>query len=66
MADCDLSPVTGSDLHAELDVDRRAGGRRVCRPGSSEELGPLGVVVTAAGIQRTGASEAVRDRTGGG
>ena len=60
VATCDLSPVTGSDLHAELDVtDAPAVTAFAARV--EQELGPVGVVVTAAGIQRTGASEAVRD-----
>ena len=48
-------------MHAALDVtDRRAVGEFVAR--AERELGPVGVVVTAAGIQRTGASEAVAER----
>ena len=52
--------VAGSDCapHAEVDVvDRRALREFVARV--DDELGPPAVVVTAAGIQRTGASEAV-------
>ena len=60
VATCDLLPADGSALHADLDVtDRRAVGEFVAR--AERELGPVGVVVTAAGIQRTGASEAVAE-----
>ena len=50
--------MDGTALHAELDVtDAEAVARlRLC---VENELGPLDVVVTAAGVQRTGASEAV-------
>jgi 3-oxoacyl-[acyl-carrier protein] reductase len=58
VATCDLSPAVGSALHVELDVvDRGAVGAFVARV--QAELGAPGVVVTAAGVQRTGPSEAV-------
>ena len=51
---------TGSALHVELDVtDAPAVAAFAARV--ENELGPVGVVVTAAGIQRTGASEAVSE-----
>jgi NAD(P)-dependent dehydrogenase (short-subunit alcohol dehydrogenase family) len=60
VATCDLSPAAGSALHAELDVvDRDAVGAFVARV--EVELGPPSVVVTAAGVQRTGASETVEE-----
>ena len=61
VATCDLVPAAGSSLHGELDVtDREAVGAFVVRV--EAELGPLGVVVTAAGVQRTGESESVPER----
>jgi NAD(P)-dependent dehydrogenase (short-subunit alcohol dehydrogenase family) len=58
VATCDLVSAVGSALHAELDVtDRDAVGAFVAR--TEAELGPLEVVVTAAGVQRTSASDAV-------
>ena len=60
VATCDLAPADGSALHAELDVADAARSRAfVARV--EAELGPLDVVVTAAGIQRTGASETRAD-----
>jgi NAD(P)-dependent dehydrogenase (short-subunit alcohol dehydrogenase family) len=56
VAGCDLAPGAG----AELDVtDGRAVRAFVQRVGA--ELGPPAVVVTAAGVQRTGPSETVVD-----
>jgi 3-oxoacyl-[acyl-carrier protein] reductase len=61
VATCDLVPAAGSSLHGELDVtDREAVGTFVVRV--EAELGPVAVVVTAAGVQRTGDSEAVEAR----
>jgi NAD(P)-dependent dehydrogenase (short-subunit alcohol dehydrogenase family) len=58
VATCDLLPAAGSSLHGELDVtDRGAVAAFIAR--TEAELGPPEVVVTAAGVQRTGASEAV-------
>ena len=58
VATCDLAPAAGSALHGEVDVtDRGAVGAFVTRV--EGELGPVGVVVTAAGVQRTGDSETV-------
>ena len=58
VATCDLAAAEGSALHGELDVvDRAAVGAFVARV--EAELGAPGVVVTAAGVQRTGASETV-------
>lgn len=60
VATCDLAPAEGSALHGELDVvDRGAVGDFLAR--IAAELGAPGVVVTAAGVQRTGASEAVAE-----
>ena len=61
VATCDLVPAACSPaLHGEFDVtDRRAVGAFVAR--TQAELGPPEVVVTAAGVQRTGDSEAVED-----
>ena len=62
VATCDLAPAEGSALHGELDVvDRAAVGAFVARV--EAELGAPGVVVTAAGVQRTGSE---RDGRGGG
>ena len=65
VATCDLGPAERSALHAELDVvDRGAVGAFVARV--EAELGPPGVVVTAAGVQRTGRErDGRRSRTGG-
>jgi NAD(P)-dependent dehydrogenase (short-subunit alcohol dehydrogenase family) len=64
VATCDLLPVppeSGSVLHAELDVtDRPAVDAFVLR--AERELGAVGVAVTAAGIQHTGASETLAER----
>jgi NAD(P)-dependent dehydrogenase (short-subunit alcohol dehydrogenase family) len=61
VATCDLLPAVDSSLHAELDVaDRGAVGAFVARV--EAELGTPGVVVTAAGVQRTGDSEAVQEQ----
>jgi 2-hydroxycyclohexanecarboxyl-CoA dehydrogenase len=58
VATCDLAPAVGSALHGEVDVtDRGAVGAFVTRV--ERELGPVGVVVTAAGVQRTGDSATV-------
>jgi 3-oxoacyl-[acyl-carrier protein] reductase len=60
VATCDLAPATGSSLHERLDVaDRDAVRAFVAR--AEAELGPPGLVVTAAGVQRTGESEAVAE-----
>jgi 3-oxoacyl-[acyl-carrier protein] reductase len=60
VATCDLAPAQGSALHAQLDVvDRGAVGAFVAHV--EAELGPVAVVVTAAGVQRTGASEGVEE-----
>jgi 3-oxoacyl-[acyl-carrier protein] reductase len=61
VATCDLVSAAGSRLHGELDVvDRDAVRAFVAR--AQAELGPVRVVVTAAGIQRTSASEAVKQQ----
>jgi 3-oxoacyl-[acyl-carrier protein] reductase len=60
VATCDLAPVPESALHGELDV-RDRGAVRAFAAGAERELGPVGVVVTAAGVQRTGASETVEE-----
>ena len=58
VAGCDLVVGGEGALHVELDVlDRPAVGAFVERVAA--ELGPPDVVVTAAGVQRTGPSEAV-------
>jgi 3-oxoacyl-[acyl-carrier protein] reductase len=58
VAGCDLAPESGSALHERLDVTDARGVRAFAeRVGA--ELGPPEVVVTAAGIQRTGPSETV-------
>jgi NAD(P)-dependent dehydrogenase (short-subunit alcohol dehydrogenase family) len=58
VAGCDLKPASGGALHAQVDVvDPRAARAFVDRV--EDELGPIAVVVTAAGTQRTGPSEAV-------
>ena len=56
VAGCDLEPVPGVRLDARTDVvDHDAVRGFVARV--TDELGPPAVVVTAAGIQRTGPSE---------
>jgi 3-oxoacyl-[acyl-carrier protein] reductase len=61
VATCDLAPGANGALHAEIDVvDRKAVRAFAARV--ERELGPPGVVVTAAGVQRTGPSEAVDER----
>jgi NAD(P)-dependent dehydrogenase (short-subunit alcohol dehydrogenase family) len=61
VATCDLAPGPESVLHAELDVtDRSAVAAFVAH--AERDVGPVCVVVTAAGVQRTGASEAFADR----
>jgi 3-oxoacyl-[acyl-carrier protein] reductase len=58
VASCDLVAGAECALHVDVDVvDRGAVGAFVARV--ERELGPPGVVVTAAGFQRTGASETV-------
>jgi NAD(P)-dependent dehydrogenase (short-subunit alcohol dehydrogenase family) len=58
VAGCDLEPAGTAVLHARVDaVDPRAVRAFVDRV--EDELGPVAVVVTAAGTQRTGPSEAV-------
>ena len=58
VAGCDLVVGREGELHVELDVlDRPAVGAFVERVAA--ELGPPEVIVTAAGVQRTGPSEAV-------
>lgn len=58
VAGCDLVVGGEGELHVELDVlDRPAVGAFVERVAA--ELGPPEVIVTAAGVQRTGPSEAV-------
>jgi NAD(P)-dependent dehydrogenase (short-subunit alcohol dehydrogenase family) len=58
VATCDLEPGGRSRLHAELDVvDHGAVRAFVAR--AEAELGPPDAVVTAAGVQATGPSEAV-------
>ena len=60
VATCDLGPAEGAALHGELDVvDRGAVGAFLARV--EAELGAPGVVVTAAGIQRTGPSETIAE-----
>jgi NAD(P)-dependent dehydrogenase (short-subunit alcohol dehydrogenase family) len=58
VASCDLEPVSSTGLHGELDVTDEAAVREFIARVEAE-LGPLSAVVTAAGIQRTGASDAV-------
>jgi NAD(P)-dependent dehydrogenase (short-subunit alcohol dehydrogenase family) len=58
VATCDLAAVEGSALHVELDVVDRAAVAAFAERVEAE-LGPVEAVVTAAGIQRTGASETV-------
>lgn len=61
VAGCDLGAGAGCAVHAAVDVvDRSAVCDFVARV--EDELGPLGVVVTAAGVQRAGPSEAVDER----
>jgi 3-oxoacyl-[acyl-carrier protein] reductase len=58
VASCDLEPAGAAALHADVDVvDPNAVRAFVGRV--EDELGPVEVVVTAAGTQRTGPSEAV-------
>lgn len=61
VATCDLRPAVDSALHAELDVSDR-GAVRHFAVRVERELGPVEAVVTAAGVQRTGASEDVDER----
>ena len=58
VATCDLTPAVHSGLHAELDVSDRGDVRHFAAR-VERELGPVEAVVTAAGVQRTGASEEV-------
>jgi 3-oxoacyl-[acyl-carrier protein] reductase len=61
VAGCDLVPCDGAALHDEIDVvDPHAVRAFVGRV--EHELGPAAVVVTAAGTQSTGPSEAVEHR----
>jgi NAD(P)-dependent dehydrogenase (short-subunit alcohol dehydrogenase family) len=61
VAGCDLAPGDGAALHVELDVvDQDAVRAFVGRV--EGELGPVDAVVTAAGTQRTGPSEAVEQQ----
>jgi 3-oxoacyl-[acyl-carrier protein] reductase len=58
VAGCDVVAGAGCALQADVDVlDRRGLREFVARVG--DQLGPPTVVVTAAGVQRTGASETV-------
>ena len=58
VAACDLAPTHGCALHAQLDVtDAEAVRAFTARVGAG--VGPVDLVVTAAGIQRTGISEMV-------
>src|SRR3954453_3274801 len=61
VAACDLAPTHGCAMHAQLDVTDgeavRAFAARV-----EAGVGPVDLVVTAAGIQRTGSSEMVPER----
>jgi NAD(P)-dependent dehydrogenase (short-subunit alcohol dehydrogenase family) len=58
VAGCDVVAGAGGALHADVDVrDRDALREFITRV--ADELGPPAVVVTAAGVQRTGASETV-------
>jgi NAD(P)-dependent dehydrogenase (short-subunit alcohol dehydrogenase family) len=58
VATCDLVPAAGSALHVDLDVvDAEAVRAFAARVATA--LGPPDVVVTAAGVQRTGPSEAM-------
>jgi NAD(P)-dependent dehydrogenase (short-subunit alcohol dehydrogenase family) len=58
VAGCDVARGRGAALHAEVDVvDPQAVRAFVARV--EDELGPVGVAVTAAGVQRTAPSEAV-------
>jgi NAD(P)-dependent dehydrogenase (short-subunit alcohol dehydrogenase family) len=58
VAGCDLAPGKGAALHREVDVVDPAAVRAFVGH-IEDELGPVQVVVTAAGTQRTGPSEAV-------
>lgn len=61
VAGCDLARGEGAALHDEIDVvDPQAVRAFVGRV--EDELGPAAVVVTAAGTQRTGPSEAVEQQ----
>jgi NAD(P)-dependent dehydrogenase (short-subunit alcohol dehydrogenase family) len=60
VASCDLEPFAGSALHVELDVTDEAAVQAFVAQVESE-LGPPAVVVTAAGTQKTGASETVEN-----
>jgi 3-oxoacyl-[acyl-carrier protein] reductase len=58
VAGCDLEARSAAPLHAQVDVaEPRAVRAFVDRV--EDEVGPVAAVVTAAGTQRTGASEAV-------
>jgi NAD(P)-dependent dehydrogenase (short-subunit alcohol dehydrogenase family) len=58
VAGCDLEPGSAAALHVVIDVvDPRAVRAFVDRV--EDDLGPVAVVVTAAGTQRTGPSESV-------
>jgi len=60
VAGCDLAPQPACALGVELDVTDAPAVRAFVQRVTAE-LGPPHVVVTAAGVQRTGASEAVAD-----
>jgi 3-oxoacyl-[acyl-carrier protein] reductase len=61
LATCDTAAVAGSALHAQLDVTDGPAVRAFVERAEAE-LGPVAVVVTAAGVQRTGPSEHVPER----
>jgi NAD(P)-dependent dehydrogenase (short-subunit alcohol dehydrogenase family) len=60
VAGCDVAPWRGSALDVQLDV-RNAGSVRAFVQRVEAQLGPPAVVVTAAGVQRTGPSLAVAE-----
>jgi NAD(P)-dependent dehydrogenase (short-subunit alcohol dehydrogenase family) len=60
VAGCDLAPPTACALGVELDVTDAAAVRAFVQR-VADELGRPEVLVTAAGVQRTGPSEAVTD-----